>query len=222
MNARMDEYLKYMTLVSSIHYEFATILIGYRATLEKISQLNTIEWYDETADHRTNKSRMKELGGALNSYNRFLYESSVMNVANAVERTCIWLKQDFQIKWEVFEKSSESARFQETAREFRSLANIIKHNSSYIDRTTSKFSKYLVDERGFPDEVTIDQVLIPSRHFHYPFEPNACRVFVFCGELLAELTGNKNPFCNLNDKFLVDKIPKMLIPDVLQLKGATA
>jgi hypothetical protein len=217
----MNKHIKTLTLFSGIHSEFATILIGHRATLEKVEQLGSIKWYDDAADRWTNRSRMKELGGALMSYQRFLYDSSVMSIANAVERTCIWLKQDFGIRWDIFKNFSKTARFQETAREFRSLANIIKHNSGYIDRTTSIFSKYLVDERGFPDGIPLDFLLPPSPNFNYPFEPNACRVFVFCVELLAELAGIKNPFHNLSDNEIVLAIPKMLIPDVLQLKTPT-
>ena len=215
----MDEQVKALALFSSIYSEFSTILIGYRATLEKVDQLGSVKWYDEAANRWTNKHRMKEVGGAMMSYQRFLYESSVMNVANSIERTCIWLKQDFKIKWDVFKNSSTHARFQDSAREFRALANIIKHNSAYIDHSTSEFAKYLVEERGFPDKVTIDLLSLSTPRFHYAFEPNACRAFVFCVEILAELTCVNNPFCNLPDDKVSDSIPKLLIPDVLQLKS---
>jgi len=135
------------------------ILFAYRSTCQKMDELSREEmWLDLKLSRRDNKDRMKELGGALFGYRRFLTEMTISSAANATEavRANIILVTSVRLD---FWKSSPPVPRLKLAREVLCLTNVIKHNRGQLKRGSSQHAEFLIDKCGLPDGA--DLYLIP-------------------------------------------------------------
>jgi len=107
-------------------------------------------WLDLKLSRRDNKDRMKELGGALFGYRRFLTEMTISSAANAIEavRANIILVTSVRLD---FWKSSPPVPRLKLAREVLCLTNVIKHNRGQLKRGSSQHAEFLIDKCGLPD-----------------------------------------------------------------------
>jgi hypothetical protein len=135
------------------------ILFAYRATHEKMDELSRDEmWLDLKLSRRDNKDRMKELGGALFGYRRFLVEMVVSSTANAIDSVRAQIIRVTGVRIDFWKESPRVPRLK-LARKVLSLNNVIKHNRGVLRHGSSESADFLIDQCGLPDRADI--YLIP-------------------------------------------------------------
>lgn len=217
-----DDAFEYLSILSSVSGKFSTILISFFATKEKIKDLERIEWFDEELSRWENKERMKQTGGSMNQISEYLHESTILITAKAIEDFTISLNKRFNIKWHVFKNSPEKARFEKEVKLVRALNNIIKHNQSILDKSSSKSANFLVEECNLPDDTPIKFMFGHYDKADYSLQSLVCKSKVYCVELLSELLNAKNPYENISDNEIESFVVNQSIPEVLDLKKYAA
>ena len=81
----IDSEMQWGILLTGVHSRIRSLLIAYRATDKAISEMKKIEWYDPKASRSHNKQVMKDLGGAMFSYRKFLTEMMILGIAKSNE-----------------------------------------------------------------------------------------------------------------------------------------
>lgn len=213
---------KYLTILSDISGKYSTVLISYLATKQKIKELEKIEWYDEELDRWENKQRMKETGASIFQIREYLNESTILITAKVIEDFTIHLKKLFNVKWNVFKNTSDNVRFEKEVRLIRALNNIIKHNQSFLDRSSSSSAKFLVDECGLQDDVPLRHLFDLEKIGGYTILELVCKSKVYCFELLADTLKTENLYKNLREDEIIELIIDQSVPEVIGLKKFTS
>jgi len=209
---------KYLAILSDLSGKYSTILISYLATKQKIKEMEKIEWYDESLDRWENKQRMKETGGSIFQIREYLNESTILVTAKAIEGFTINLKVHFNIKWHVFKNTSQTARFEKEVKLIRALNNIIKHNQSILDRSSSSSAKFLVDECGLKNDTPLKYLFDNDELGGHRILELVCKSKVYCIELLAELLNTKNLYNDIKNDEIEKVIINQAVPEVLDIR----
>ena len=125
----LDEaFINYSILITELDYAIGGILISYRATEAKINEMLQLQWDDPASDHSYNKQRMKELGGSIMSFQRFLRLNSISSLAMFLESFHADIKHATKLKFNIWDSSNDNLPYISDARMTHALTNVIKHN----------------------------------------------------------------------------------------------
>jgi hypothetical protein len=123
----------------------ASLIFTYWCTLGKINEVSDSQWFDQDLDRRGNKDRMKELGGAIFQYSIQLRESFILGCQKLYDDFIFEFRRSGGSKIDIWNNAHDGVEDIGTVRLVNSLANIIKHNSSFIESgRREKFSSYLI------------------------------------------------------------------------------
>jgi hypothetical protein len=212
----LDTWDEAMGFFTRIDARLGAIAISYLGTSEKVAQLTNTDWYDETLDRFQNKLRMKEVGGSAFQYQIFLHENSILALAKAIEDTAIELRRFTKFKFDSV-REHHGARYVKEMQTIRALANVIKHNLSTIQRSTSESAKFLVDECGVQDNVTLDGLILSGSGLFSVVE-YIPKVFLGLLDVVEKATGIRHQLLDLNFNEAFNEIYEHLIPDVLGMR----
>jgi len=153
----LDEaFFNYGTLLTEVHYAIGGILISHRATQAKIDEMLQFSWHDPKSGRWINKQRMKQLGGSIMSFQRFVKLNSISSIANFLESFHTDIKRTVAHDLDIWDPSNDSLPHIEDARMSHALTNVIKHNQAVIQRSTSTSARYLVDHCAFHDGIPVE------------------------------------------------------------------
>ncbi len=212
----LDMWHEAMGFFTSIDSRLGGIAISYLATSEKVMQLANTTWYDEKLDRFENKMRMKEVGGSTFQYEIFLHENSILALAKAIEDTSIELKRRLDFKFDSVHEHHD-VRYVREMQLIRALANVIKHNVSRIERATSESAKYLVDECGAQNGVTLDALILSGSEL-FDVVSYVPKVFLSLLDIVEKATGIHHEWLDLKYDEAFNRIYQHLIPDVLNMQ----
>jgi len=202
-------FLNYGVLVTELHYSIGGILISHRATHDKIHEMLTIKWYDPKSDRWDNKQRMKELGGSIMSYQKFLMLNSITSVANFLESFHALIKCTTGQKLNIWDSRSNKLPHITDARMAHALSNVIKHNQAIIQRSSSTSARYLVDFCGIQDGIPVELAPIDIESLLF-------KMFVFGNAVIQKVTKYSGPL-HPTSKARLRNIFEALVPDITQL-----
>ena len=211
----IDQAIYYMALLTAIPNRIGGIAVAYLATLQKIEEVAKIDWLDPKLDRYELKERMRDVGGATFQYTEFLHENSILALAKCVEDTAIDLKRDLKFKFHPF-KTHHDVSYLIELQTIRALANVIKHNVSVIEESTSRSAKYLVDQHKIHNNQELS-TLILTCHPIFNVIDYIPKVYLALLHLLEIATGNSHRLCEMKFDDAFDEIYEELIPDILQI-----
>lgn len=207
-----NEAMGYFTRIDS---RMGGIAISYLATLEKVRQLQDTDWYDEKLDRFQNKMRMGEVGGSAFQYAIFLHENSVLALAKAIEDTGIELKRFHKFKFDSV-KEHHNIRYLKELQTIRALANVIKHNLSTVERSSSESAKFLVDNCGVKDNAELEHLILSGSDL-FDIVKYVPKVFLALLELVEKALGVHHRLLDKPFDEVFDEIYVHLVPNVLGL-----
>jgi len=108
------------------------------------------------------KTEFKELGAAGFIIDQISAEALIGIVANAIETFAIRLLRHQNTTWEPFKHPRDDLAFSSRPRQFRALNNVFKHQEGYIDSSTSRSAKFLVEKGFFKNETYLKQMSAES------------------------------------------------------------
>jgi len=128
------------------------IAISHVATKQYIDGLaENGKWYDEHDDDHGNKHNMKQFGSALIQLRHYIEETTILSLAKVMEDLRYDARTMLDKKIKFTTPFTPPALYYKDLMSVYHLANVIKHNRSIIDRTSSPSSRELVDKYGFRD-----------------------------------------------------------------------
>ncbi|EGQ8681852.1 hypothetical protein K6672_000620 [Vibrio vulnificus] len=209
---KFDEALGFYTRIDS---RLGGVALSYLATIEKISEVSQTPWQDESLSRYEQKIRMKEVGGATFQFIEFLHENAIMSLAKVIEDTSIELKRFAKFKFDSVKNHHEVIYLKEL-QTIRALANVIKHNVSYLERSSSESAKFLVDECGMTNGYTLDSFIL-SRHNCFNIVEYIPQIYLAMCSLVEKALDTRHPVLDLEYEDAFDKIYESLIPEVIKL-----
>ncbi len=204
-------------ILSRLDMRASSVWVSHLATQSAIEKVSNTPWHDPSLDRYTNKTRMKEVGGATMSYMVFVGESLVLALSKSLEDFWIDLKISMGIKYDIW-KSPHHALFEHEAKIIRSLGNIIKHNMSIIDKAKSEHAEFLVNDAGFPNDIQLSTIFLGAEQ-HLVLKDITYLTYLYCLDLLRLTVGFEHPKLTLSEPDRRIKIITHLVPDVLGLNA---
>jgi hypothetical protein len=212
-----EKLMEVIGILSRLEMRASSVWVSHLATQSAIQKLAETPWNDPELDRYTNKTRMKEVGGAAMGYTVFVAESLVMALAKSLEDFWIDLKVSAGIKYDIW-KSPLHPFYEHEAKVIRSLGNIIKHNQSIIDKSKSEHSKFLVNEAGFPNDIQLSSIFLGQKGLLVP-DDITYFMYLYCLDLLHLLVGFKHPVLEMSEPQRRAQIVDNLVPRVLELNA---
>jgi hypothetical protein len=209
--------LSFWALSTGLDTSFGGVLLSYLATHDKLEELASTDWYDESSDRFENKTRLKELGGAVFSYSDFLVASTIHLLSNILEDTWIEMKRDLRDFTYDLWRPPINAEEEKAARTVRAAANVLKHNQGRLDTRTSEHARYLVNECGLTDgfELTLfaqgDEPKLDPLDLIY-------RCYLYCLDLASKAYECRNWTADLEEDTRKQKVFDALLPSISGLK----
>lgn len=212
----MDEaMLNAMAVWTSIDSRLGGLALSHLATKEKIVEIASTEWLDESLDRYANKTRMKEVGGAAFQYNLHLHETSILSLAKAIDDTSRDLKQIFKFRFDSFDENHGVSNVQ-LLQQVRSLANVIKHNGSHLQKGTSTSATFLVDTCGMTDGWGLETLILVGDPA-FDIVEHVPKIYRSMLELVEKASSYKHPAMKLNEIDFFNWVYSTLLPDVLTI-----
>ncbi len=213
--AEIDNWHEAMGFFTRIDSRLGGIALSYLATLEKISEVSQTEWQDDSLDRYEQKIRMKEVGGATFQFIEFLHENTIMALSKVIEDTSIELKRFVKFKFDSVKEHHDVIYLKEL-QTIRALANVIKHNVSHLERSTSESAKFLVDECGMMNGYTLDAFIL-SHHEAFNIIEYIPKVYLAMSSLVEMALGSRHRILDLEYNDAFDDIYEFLIPEVIRI-----
>jgi len=141
-------------------------------------------------------------------------EALIGLTANAIETFSIRLNRHLSIEWEPFKKPLNQVRFAERARQFRALNNVFKHQEGYIESTSSKSAKFLVDGGYFKDETYLKH--LPAEQIVPNFELALYETFTHLFEICVQASNLPNALAGKSGSALVDALRERVVYSIIQ------
>jgi len=204
-------------ILSRLDIRASSVWVSHLATQSAIEQLAKTPWHDQSLDRYTNKTRMKEVGGATMGYMIFVGESLVMALSKSLEDFWIDLKMSAKIEYDIW-KSPHHPLFEKDAKIIRSLGNIIKHNMSIIDKAKSEHAKYLVNDAGFPNDIQLSTILLGADQ-QLVLKDITYLMYLYCLDVLRLTVGFEHPVLKLTEPERRANVVAHLVPVVLDLNA---
>jgi len=205
-------------ILSNLAMRARNVWISHLATQSAIQKLSNTPWHDPMLDRFTNKSLMKEVGAAAMGYQVFLGESLVLALAKSLEDFWIDLKKIAKIKkYDIWKSPLQPLHTQE-AKVIRNLGNVIKHNQSIIDKSSSANAKFLVDQAGFTDNIPLSVVFLGYKNI-LDLDNIVYQIFLYSLDLMFHLFDFKHELLKLDEPERRTQIANYLIPGVLGLSA---
>ena len=203
---------------------FARILMGlgaislsFLATKERIDAISKIDWTAGATTRGEAKAQMKDVGATVFQYTTILHESSLLSLAKAIEDTSIDLrKSDHKFRFHVW-KSHHDVVFLKELRTITALANVIKHNQSFVERNTSESAKFLVDECEVENEVLVQSLVLACDPI-VNIVTYIPQVFIAMLELVEKSHGFRIPVLDKEFPDAANYAYDMLLPDILGIE----
>lgn len=211
------DLLDVMGVLSRLDVRASSVWVSHLATREKIGQLSRTPWHDPDLDRYTNKTRMKEVGGATMNYMSFIAESLYIGLAKSIEDFWIDLRVTGRVKYDIW-KSQLQPVFLHEAKIVRSIGNVIKHNQSILQRKSSDHAKFLVDEASFPDSIEL-KMLFVSDDLRLRTLDMTYLIYLYCLDLLRLTLGFAHPVLAMSEPERRKHVAEHLVPPVLQLNA---
>jgi hypothetical protein len=210
-----DTFEKYGILVTSLANGIESLYLVWMSTNEKINELSRVKWFDENADHGTNKYRMKELGGAVFCYRGKLVELVILGMAKLIEDLIFDLRHVADFKFDFWNPQLTLKKY-DNAIIVRSLANVIKHHHSVVSRG-SRDGGRLIDEYGFPDGFDIeDWCILQPENVENDFVVILYYLETFLYDLVCQAVNVSNEFTELPRRKIHAFMEKMCLPEVVR------
>jgi len=213
----MEKFMEVAGLLSMLPNRLGAVALSFLATKERIDAILKIDWATGAATHREAKDRMKEVGGSVFQYSTILHENSLLSLAKVIEDTSIDLRKSSQkFRFHVF-KNHHDVAFLKELKTIIALANVIKHNQSYVVRNTSESSKFLVDECGVGNEAGIQSLVLADDPI-VDIVTYIPQVFISMLELVEKSHGFRAPILDKEFPDAADYAYEMLLPDILGIE----
>lgn len=204
-------------ILTRLDIRASSVWVSHLAAKEKILQLASTPWHDPELNRYTNKTRMKEVGGAAMNYMGFITESLFAGLAKSIEDFWIDLRLTARVKYDIW-KSHHQPMFLHDAKVVRSIGNIIKHNQSIIESKSSDHAKFLVNDAGFPNSAELKTLFI-SEHPLLKTSNMTYLIYLYCLDLLRLTCGFVHPVLGLAEPERRQHVAENLVPPVLQLNA---
>lgn len=213
----MENFGEVAGLLSRLPNRLGAVALSFLATKERIDAISKIDWAAGTVTHREAKDRMKEVGGSVFQYSTILHENSLLSLAKVIEDTSIDLRMSSQkFRFHVV-KNHHNVSYLKELNAIVALANVIKHNQSYIVRKTSESSKFLVDECGVRNEVGIQSLVLADDPI-VDIVTYIPKVFISMLELFEKSHGLRVPILDKEFPDAANYAYEMFLPDVLGIE----
>lgn len=193
------------------------VWVGHIATKEKIEQIANTPWHDPALDRYTNKQRMKEVGASTMNLTAFISESLFTALANSLEDFWIDVRVETGFKYDIW-KSPLRPDYLHAAKTVRSIANVVKHNRSMIDKSSSAHAKFLVEDAGFPDLQHLKTLFLENDPLLKTADMNYF-IYLYCHDLLKHITKMSYPLLEVPEPRRRALITSHLVPSVLKLNA---
>jgi len=210
-----ENLLEAIGLWGAIDSRLGGLALSYLATLEKINEIASTPWVDESLDRYNNKMRMKDVGAAAIQYNDYVHETAILSLAKAIDDTVRDLKRAFNFRFDSFDNNHDvsNARILQM---IRALANVIKHNGSHLVSGSSTSATFLVQECGMRDGWDLG-TLILARDPAFNIVEHIPIVYFSLSELVQKASGKGYPALNLQGDEAFNWVYNTLLPDVIPI-----
>ena len=217
MTTAPEQLMEVIGILSRLDMRASSVWVSHLATQSAIEKLAETPWNDPSLDRYSNKTRMKEVGGATMSYMVFVGESLILGLSKSLEDFWIDLKVSVGIKYDIW-KSTHHPLYEQEAKIIRSLGNIMKHNMSIIEKTKSEHAKFLVNDAGFPNDIQLSTILLGGDR-HLVLKDITYFMYLYCLDLLSLAVGFEHPMLKLSEPERRAAISEHLVPKVLNLNA---
>lgn len=217
MTSDPDQLMEVIGILSRLDMRASSVWVSHLATQSAIEKLSETPWHDPSLDRYSNKTRMKEVGGATMSYMVFVGESLVLALSKSLEDFWIDLKVSVGIRHDIW-NSPYHPRCEQEAKIIRSLGNIIKHNMSIIEKAKSEHAKFLVNDAGFPNDIQVSTILLGGDR-HLVLKDITYLMYLYCLDLLRLTVGFEHPILKLSEPERRASVAAHLVPEVLNLNA---
>jgi len=208
--------LNYLGIISTLDARAGGLWISYLATLNKITELEDITWFDPELGRFANKMRMKEVGGAAFSYRAYLTESTILSLSKSLEDVWIDLKTKFGVKFDIWHPTLHS-EFEQEAKLVRALANVIKHNQSRINSDNSEHAKFLVQQCNLPEGIEVQYLTAGSPPL-LDLQTLIYKTYLFSLDLIRQVTGYTHEILEVRENERYALVREYLVPEILKLR----
>ncbi len=190
------------------------VAFSFAATQEKIDEVRDSHFPFGKDGEPASKDAMKQLCVITSDFNLFSHETAILALAKVIEDTQIDLKKvgdKFQFDPV---KNHHGAHNLRELQKVKALANVIKHNGSYLMRNSSESAKFLVDDIGLPDDIEFRRLLAPLHDEldMYKIIPN---VMIGLFSVIGKKYGIALPF---PDQYNHEKVWDELLPEYVHVK----
>ncbi len=193
----------------------SAVWVSYLAISDKVEQMHRTTWQDPDLDRYANKIRMKEVGGSAISFTTFMHEVLLLALSKSLEDFNIDLKVTGGIKCDIW-SSPQCAMFTHQAKTVSCIGNVIKHNRSFIEKSKSKSSKFLVDEAGYPDQTPLQSIFLQDTA-QLALKDLPFQIHMYCLDVLRLHMRFEHPVLKLPPHEQRSHLAGCLVPPVLGL-----
>ncbi len=190
------------------------VAFSFAATQEKIDEIRDSHFPLGKDGEPTSKAAMKQVCVITSDFNVFSHETAILALAKVIEDTQIDLKKvGEKFKFDPVKNHHDAHNLRELQK-VKALANVIKHNGSYLMRGSSESAKFLVDDIGLPDDIEFRRLLAPlhDEMEMYKIIPN---VMVGLLSVISKKYGMTPPF---PDKDNYEKMWESLLPEYVHIE----
>ena len=210
----MDWVTELVAVVQQLDRDLLAIEMTKSGLSLQQNKIRSISLFSKESGAPISKADFKELGAARFIIEQIGVEALIGLTANAIETFSIRLKRHLNIEWEPFKKPLDHIRFSERVRQFRALNNVYKHQEGYVECTSSRSAKYLVDSGYFKDETYLKHLM--PKDIIGDLELALYEAFTHLYEICFEVTGLPNSFAKKNGTDLVSSLKERVIYSVIQ------
>nr|WP_324260162.1 hypothetical protein [Cellvibrio fontiphilus] len=178
------------------------------------NNIKSISLFDSNTGQPISKVDFKELASAGNIINQVSAEALISLVANSIETFSIRLKRHLGAVWEPFTSPRDDIKYGERARQFRALNNIFKHQEGYIDPTTSRAAKFLVQNGYFKEKTYLKH--LNSESIISNIELAIYEVFAHMYDICYQLGNLEKSATSMSGSELVQSLKENVVYEIIQ------
>lgn len=212
----LNHQLEALGAWSDIDHRLGALALSYLATLEKIEEIASTPWADNSLDRFENKQRMKDVGGAAFQYFVYLHESSILSLAKVIDDTARDLKVVFKFRFDSFNNDHGVSNLN-TLQLIRCLANVIKHNGSELVRSSSTSATFLVDKCGMKNGWDFGSMIL-AKDPAFDIVEHIPKVYFSMAELVYKASGVNYPALELGPDEFFDWVYNVMLPAVIPIE----
>jgi hypothetical protein len=205
--------MEFVAVLQQVNRDLLAFEMAKSGFSRQLKAIRSIPLVDPNNGSPVSKTEFKELGAAGMIIDQVSVEALIGLAANAIETFTIRLLRHQNTTWEPFKHPRDDLAFSIRPRQFRALNNVFKHQEGYIDSSTSRSAKFLVENGFFKNETYLKHMsaesIIPE------LELAAFEAFAHLHLITLSIAGIKSPIEGTQGIELVQRLREQAIYPVI-------